>query len=164
MTYASLTPNDQPVIITQSEYMRRMKEMAKFQPGMNFYGDMPTAYNLTLNTNHPVVKKVIDDAESALTGELKPIEQQLHDTSTKIKAIRDLNKDNKGIPDDKKPELEKEEKTASELRDKQQAIITKYASGQDTVKQLIDIALLGNGLLKGEALSKFLKRSVDMLK
>ena len=164
VTYASLNPNDQPVIITQSEYMRRMKEMAKFQPGMNFYGDMPTAYNLTLNTNHPVVKKVIDDAESALTGELKPIEQQLHDTSSKIKAIRDLNKDNKGIPDDKKPELEKEEKTASELRDKQQAIITQYANGQDTVKQLIDIALLGNGLLKGEALSKFLKRSVDMLK
>ena len=131
---------------------------------MSFYGDMPKAYNLTLNTSHPVVKKAIEDAENALEGELKPVEDELHETSAKIKAIRDLNKDNKGVPDDKKPELEAAEKKAGELRDKQQAVITNYANGQDTVKQLIDIALLGNGLLKGEALSNFLKRSVALLK
>ncbi len=164
VTYAALKEDDQPIVITQSEYMRRMQDMAKFQPGMSFYGDMPKAYNLTLNTSHPVVKKAIEDAENALEGELKPVEDELHETSAKIKAIRDLNKDNKGVPDDKKPELEAAEKKAGELRDKQQAVITNYANGQDTVKQLIDIALLGNGLLKGEALSNFLKRSVALLK
>ena len=163
VSFAALAATDQPVVITQSEYMRRMKEMAQFQSGMNFYGELPNAYNLTLNTNHPVVKKVIEAANSSLEGELKPVNDELKATNSVIEAIKSLDKDGKGVPEDKKADLKTNEDKATELRAKKDELISKYAAGNDTVKQLIDIALLGNGLLKGEALSNFLKRSVSLL-
>lgn len=163
VSFAALAATDQPVVITQSEYMRRMKEMAQFQSGMNFYGELPNAYNLTLNTNHPVVKKVIEAANSSLEGELKPVNDELKATNAVIEAIKSLDKDGKGVPEDKKADLKTNEDEATELRAKKDELISKYAAGNDTVKQLIDIALLGNGLLKGEALSNFLKRSVSLL-
>lgn len=163
VSFAALAATDQPVVITQSEYMRRMKEMAQFQSGMNFYGELPNAYNLTLNTNHPVVKKVIEAANSSLEGELKPVNDELKATNAVIEAIKSLDKDGKGVPEDKKADLKANEDKATELRAKKDELISKYAAGNDTVKQLIDIALLGNGLLKGEALSNFLKRSVSLL-
>ena len=163
VSFAALAATDQPVVITQSEYMRRMKEMAQFQSGMNFYGELPNAYNLTLNTNHPVVKKVIEAANSSLEGELKPMNDELKATNAVIKAIKSLDKDGKGVPEDKKADLKTNEDKATELRAKKDELISKYAAGNDTVKQLIDIALLGNGLLKGEALSNFLKSSVSLL-
>ncbi|MDD7654686.1 MAG: molecular chaperone HtpG [Sodaliphilus sp.] len=163
VSFAALAATDQPVVITQSEYMRRMKEMAQFQSGMNFYGELPNAYNLTLNTNHPVVKKVIEAANSSLEGELKPVNNELKATNAVIEAIKSLDKDGKGVPEDKKADLKTNEDKATELRAKKDELISKYAAGNDTVKQLIDIALLGNGLLKGEALSNFLKRSVSLL-
>lgn len=163
VSFAALAATDQPVVITQSEYMRRMKEMAQFQSGMNFYGELPNAYNLTLNTNHPVVKKVIETANSSLEGELKPVNEELKATNAVIEAIKSLDKDGKGVPEDKKADLKTNEDKATELRAKKDELISKYAAGNDTVKQLIDIALLGNGLLKGEALSNFLKRSVSLL-
>lgn len=163
VSFAALAATDQPVVITQSEYMRRMKEMAQFQSGMNFYGELPNAYNLTLNTNHPVVKKVIEAANSSLEGELKPVNDELKATNAIIEAIKSLDKDGKGVPEDKKADLKTNEDKATELRAKKDELISKYAAGNDTVKQLIDIALLGNGLLKGEALSNFLKRSVSLL-
>lgn len=163
VSFAALAATDQPVVITQSEYMRRMKEMAQFQSGMNFYGELPNAYNLTLNTNHPVVKKVIEAAKSSLEGELKPVNDELKATNSVIEAIKSLDKDGKGVPEDKKADLKTNEDKATELRAKKDELISKYAAGNDTVKQLIDIALLGNGLLKGEALSNFLKRSVSLL-
>ena len=163
VSFAALAATDQPVVITQSEYMRRMKEMAQFQSGMNFYGELPNAYNLTLNTNHPVVKKVIEAANSSLEGELKPVNDELKATNAVIDAIKSLDKDGKGVPEDKKADLKTNEDKATELRAKIDELISKYAAGNDTVKQLIDIALLGNGLLKGEALSNFLKRSVSLL-
>ncbi|MDY3734515.1 MAG: molecular chaperone HtpG [Sodaliphilus sp.] len=163
VSFAALAATDQPVVITQSEYMRRMKEMAQFQSGMNFYGELPNAYNLTLNTNHPVVKKVIEAANSSLEGELKPMNDELKATNAVIEAIKSLDKDGKGVPEDKKADLKTNEDKATELRAKKDELISKYAAGNDTVKQLIDIALLGNGLLKGEALSNFLKRSVSLL-
>lgn len=163
VAFAALDAANQPVMITQSEYMRRMKEMAQFQPGMNFYGELPNAYNLTLNTNHPIVKKVIDAASKSLEGELKPVEDELKATNAVVDAIKSLDKDGKGVPEDKKADLKTNEDKAAELRKKKDEIISKYAAGNDTVKQLIDIALLGNGLLKGEALSNFLKRSVSLL-
>lgn len=163
VSFAALAATDQPVVITQSEYMRRMKEMAQFQSGMNFYGELPNAYNLTLNTNHPVVKKVIEVANSSLEGELKPVNDELKATNSIIEAIKSLDKDGKGVPEDKKADLKTNEDKATELRAKKDELISKYAAGNDTVKQLIDIALLGNGLLKGEALSNFLKRSVSLL-
>ena len=163
VSFAALAATDQPVVITQSEYMRRMKEMAQFQSGMNFYGELPNAYNLTLNTNHPVVKRVIEAANSSLEGELKPVNDELKATNAVIEAIKSLDKDGKGVPEDKKADLKTNEDKATELRAKKDELISKYATGNDTVKQLIDIALLGNGLLKGEALSNFLKRSVSLL-
>lgn len=163
VSFAALAATDQPVVITQSEYMRRMKEMAQFQSGMNFYGELPNAYNLTLNTNHPVVKKVIEAANSSLEGELKPVNEELKATNAVIEAIKSLDKDGKGVPEDKKADLKTNEDKATELRAKKDELISKYAADNDTVKQLIDIALLGNGLLKGEALSNFLKRSVSLL-
>ena len=163
VSFAALAATDQPVVITQSEYMRRMKEMAQFQSGMNFYGELPNAYNLTLNTNHPVVKKVIEAANESLEGELKPVNEELKATKAVIAAIKSLDKDGKGVPEDKKADLKTNEDKATELRAKKDELISKYAAGNDTVKQLIDIALLGNGLLKGEALSNFLKRSVSLL-
>lgn len=163
VSFAALAATDQPVVITQSEYMRRMKEMAQFQSGMNFYGELPNAYNLTLNTNHPVVKKVIEAANSSLEGELKPVNDELKATNAVIETIKSLDKDGKGVPEDKKADLKTNEDKATELRAKKDELISKYAAGNDTVKQLIDIALLGNGLLKGEALSNFLKRSVSLL-
>ena len=163
VSFAALAATDQPVVITQSEYMRRMKEMAQFQSGMNFYGELPNAYNLTLNTNHPVVKKVIEAANESLEGELKPVNDELKATNSVIEAIKSLDKDGKGVPEDKKADLKTNEDKATELRAKKDELISKYAAGNDTVKQLIDIALLGNGLLKGEALSNFLKRSVSLL-
>ena len=164
VNFAALGENEQAVIITQSEYMRRMKEMAQFQPGMSFYGDFPDSYNFTLNTSHPVVKKVIDAAVAALKDEVSPLERQIAVLNGEIKVIRDSDKDGKGLPEDKKNEISQKEKQVTELSSKRDAAITAYAAQQNTVKQLIDIALLGNGLLKGQALDNFLRRSVDLLK
>ena len=164
VNFAALGENEQAVIITQSEYMRRMKEMAQFQPGMSFYGDFPDSYNFTLNTSHPVVKKVIDAAVAALKDEVSPLERQIAVLNGEIKVIRDSDKDGKGLPEDKKNEISQKEKQVTELSSKRDAAITAYAAQQNTVKQLIDIALLGNGLLKGQALDSFLRRSVDLLK
>ncbi len=164
VTFAALTADDQPIVVTQSEYMRRMKEMAQFQPGMSFYGELPDSYSLTLNTEHPLVKRVIDDAVKATEAELKPIDEELTATNNVISALRDLKKDDKDLTDEQKKDLESNESHARELREKKTAAITAYAAGQDIVHQLIDIALLGSGLLKGEALDEFLKRSVSLLK
>ncbi len=163
IAFASLSAESSPVVITQSEYMRRMKEMAALQPGMSFYGEFPDNYILTLNTNHPVVKKVMDATESALDAQINPIETELAVVNAEIKAIRDTDKEYKGLPADKQQEVEEKEKRAHELRDQEAAIVSDYANGQDTVKQLVDIALLSNGLLKGEALNNFLKRSIELL-
>lgn len=160
---APMGATDSPVIITQSEYMRRMKEMAQFQAGMSFYGEMPDYYNLTLNTSHPLVKKLIDDAVVATEADIKPLDEELSATNNVISALRNLDKDGKGVPEDKKQDLSDNEKKAGDLREKKSAVIAEYASGQQKVKQLIDIALLGNGLLRGEALDRFLKRSVELL-
>ncbi|MGM9802557.1 MAG: molecular chaperone HtpG [Muribaculaceae bacterium] len=163
IAFAALGENSTPVVVTQSEYMRRMKEMAALQPGMSFYGDFPDNYIVTLNTNHRAVKKVIDAAENALDATVTPIEDQLAAVNAEIKAIRDTDKEYKGLPEDLQKQVDEKEQTAHQLRDQENAAVTEWANSQDTVKQLIDIALLSNGLLKGEALNNFLKRSIDLL-
>ena len=164
VSFAAMSPDDQPVVITQAEYMRRMKDMARFQPGMSFYGEMPDMYGMVLNTKHPLIQKVIEQAEKSLDAELKPVNEDITATQNVVKAIRDLDKDNKGVPEDKKQDLEANEKHLDELREKKKNIITAYAAGESRVHQLIDIALLSNGMLKGEGLTRFLKRSVGLLK
>lgn len=163
IAFEAMNPNSQPIVITQSEYMRRMKDMAALQPGMSFYGELPNSYSLALNTEHPVVKAIIENAESDLKDKVQPLEDKLSDVNKAIAAINDLKKDNKELDETKKNELANKEKEAEAIRNDEQKIITEYANSQDKVKQLVDIALLGNGMLKGEALSKFLKRSVDLL-
>ena len=155
-----------PVIITQNEYMRRMKEMSRFQPGMNFYGQMPDAYNIVLNSDHPLVKKVLDDSEAATAEALKPIVNELKGQEARLAAIRqaqDKKKYDELTQEDKDQKAEAE-KAVQEQKDKKQAVIADYAAKNDIVHQLIDLALLQNGMLKGEALDRFLKRSVDLIK
>ena len=155
-----------PVIITQNEWMRRMKEMSRFQQGMNFYGQMPDSFNIVLNSDHPLVKRVLTDSESATAEALKPIDAELKGQEARLAAIQqqqDKKKYDELTQDDKDMKAECE-KAVQEQKDKKQAILADYAKGNDIVHQLIDLALLQNGLLKGEALDRFLQRSVDLIK
>lgn len=155
VSFEAMGEADAPLVITQGEYMRRMKEMAAMQPGMSFYGELPDSYSLIVNTDHPLVAKVTNDADANIATEVSPIFESI---SSKNNQISELRKDNKETDEVKQLELE-----VSELRSKQEHMISEYASKQAVVKQLIDLALLGNGLLKGEALSSFIKRSVELL-
>ena len=155
-----------PVIITQNEWMRRMKEMSKFQQGMNFYGQMPDSLNIVLNSDHPLIKQVLDDAKTATEEALKPIDAELKGQEARLAVIRqqqDKKKYDELTQEDKDQKAEAE-KAVQEQKDKKQAVIADYAAKNDIVHKLIDLALLQNGMLKGEALDKFLKRSVDLIK
>ncbi len=158
----SLSADAQPIVIVQSEYMRRMKDMAALQPGMSFYGELPDSYNLTLNVSHPVVKSVLDAAQSAVGSQVEALESDLAAANAAIKAINDA-KGDKELDEAQKQQLADNEAKAADLRKQEETLLTEYANGQDKVKQLVDIALLGNGMLKGEALSKFLQRSISLL-
>jgi len=155
-----------PVVITQNEYMRRMKDMSKFQAGMGFYGQMPDSYNIVLNSDHPLVKKVLNDSEAATTEALKPIVAELKGQEARLAAIRATQDKKKWdeITQDEKDQKAEAEKAVQAEKDKKTAVIADYAKGNSIVHQLIDLALLQNGMLKGEALDKFLKRSVDLIK
>ena len=162
----ALGAEGRPVIITQNEYMRRMKEMSKFQPGMGFYGQMPDSFNLVLNSDHPLVKKVLDESSAATEEALKPIVAELKGQEARLAAIRaaqDKKKYDELTQEDKDQKAEAE-KAVQEQKDKKQAVIADYAKDNSVVHQLIDLALLQNGMLKGKALDKFLKRSVDLIK
>lgn len=162
VSFEALSSSDEPIVITQSEYMRRMKEMAALQPGMSFYGELPDSYNLIVNTEHPLISKVKENADNNIAEQVAPIANEIEAKNAQIKALRDANKDSKMSDEDSK-KIDAIEKEVTELRKKQNDLITEYASTQETVKQLIDLALLGNGLLKGESLSSFIKRSISLL-
>ena len=162
----SLGAEQRPVIITQNEWMRRMKEMSRFQQGMNFYAQMPDSLNLVLNSDHPLVKRVLDDCKAGTEEALKPIESELKGQEARLAAIRQQQEKKKPeelTQDDKDMKAECE-KTIQEQKDKKQSVLSGFAAQNDIVHQLIDLALLQNGMLKGEALDKFLKRSVDLIK
>ncbi len=154
-----------PIVITQSEYMRRMKEMASIQPGMSFYGEMPSMFNLVLNSDHQLVKKVLDDAETACSEKLAPVEAEI--AVLKMRQ-NELNKAHEGKKDEEIPTAEKDELNDIEKKIETQnqqktAIVNEYAAGNQTVHQLIDLALLQNNMLRGEALTNFVKRSIELL-
>ena len=155
-----------PVIITQNEWMRRMKEMSRFQQGMNFYGQMPDSFNIVLNSDHDLVKRVLADSESATAETLKPIESELKGQEARLAAInqQQSNKKYDELTQDDKDMKAECEKAVQEQKNKKQAVLSDYAKGNDIIHQLIDLALLQNGMLKGEALDRFLKRSVDLIK
>ncbi len=162
----SLGENQRPVVITQNEWMRRMKEMSRFQQGMNFYAQMPDSLNLVLNADHPLVKRVLDDCKANTEEALKPIDSELKGQEARLAAIRQAQEKKKPeeLTQDDKDMKAETEKAIQEQKDKKQNVLGTFAAGNDIVHQLIDLALLQNGMLKGEALDKFLKRSVDLIK
>lgn len=155
-----------PVIITQSEYMRRMKEMSRIQPGMAFYGEMPDMYNFIVNADHPVVKAILADANAQLNNTLAPVEAELKGLEARHTALESAFKDKKEeeISADDREMLKQCNDSISEQKQKEKEIFSAYAKGNRTISQLLDIALLQNGQLKGAALDKFIKRSIDMIK
>ena len=162
----SLGAEQRPVVITQNEWMRRMKEMSRFQQGMNFYAQMPDSLNLVLNADHPLVKKVLDDCKAGTEEALKPIEAELKGQEARLAAIQQQQEKKKPeeLTQDDKDMKTETEKAIQEQKDKKQSVLSGFAAENDIVHQLIDLALLQNGMLKGEALDKFLKRSVDLIK
>ena len=162
----SLGEQSQPVVITQSEYMRRMKDMSRFQSGMGFYAQMPDMYSMVLNADHELVKKVLADTENATSEALKPILAELKGQEARLAAIRqaqDKKKYDELTQEDKDQKAEAE-KAVNEQKDKKNGVLADYAAGNSVVHQLIDLALLQNGMLKGAALDAFLKRSVELIK
>lgn len=157
VSFEALNYQDAPVVITQNEYMRRMKEMAAMQSGMNFYGELPDSYNLIVNVEQPIVKRIKDAADQALASKVLPLQDEIDTKNAEITKLRDSKDD---ADKQKSTELEKEVGT---IRDNMTKEISAYAAEQPLVKQLIDLALLGNGLLKGSQLSDFIRRSVDLL-
>ena len=154
-----------PVIITQSEYMRRMKDMASIQPGMSFYGEMPDMFSMVLNSDHKLVKQVLDDAESACAEKLVPVESEiamLKLRETELHKAHEGKKDEE-IPTTEKDELKDVEQKLTEQKQQKDTIVNEYAASNKIVHQLIDLALLQNNMLKGEALNNFVKRSVELI-
>jgi molecular chaperone HtpG len=155
-----------PVVITQSEYMRRMKDASRYQQGMSFYGEMPDMYNLVLNSDHRLVKEVLSDMKSALADKLLPIENELNALKARHTAIEQDQKDKKPeeLTDDDKETMKKCNDDIEAQENARKGVWAEYGKSNPVVAQLIDLALLQNGLLKGEALSKFINRSVDLIK
>ena len=162
VSFEAMAASDQPVVITQNEYMRRMKEMSALQPGMAFYGELPDSYNLVVNTEHPLVAGIKDKATEALEATVKPLADKVEADNAEISKLREAHKAGTDAESDQKvKDLEKE---VADSREQQEKAIADYAAGQPLVKQLIDLALLANGLLKGKDLSAFISRSVSLLK
>ena len=157
---------NQPVVITQNEYMRRMKDMSRYQEGMGFYAQMPDSYSLVLNTDHPLVKEVLDNATKATADALKPVVSELRGQEARLAALEQSQNGKKPeeISQEEKDDKANTQKAINEQRDKKKQIIDEYAAGNGVVSQLIDLALLQNGMLKGARLNAFLKRSIDLIK
>jgi molecular chaperone HtpG len=165
VTFESLGKEANPVMITQSEYMRRMREMAAIQPGMSFYGEMPDNYNLVLNTEHKLIKKALADEENACNAKVKPVLDEIKGWEARQRDLREIQNKKKSeeITESEKQDLTDTNKKLDELREQRNNIYKDFAKDNNLVSQLIDLALLSNGMLKGESLSKFVKRSAEMI-
>ena len=155
-----------PVVITQNEWMRRMKEMSRYQSGMSFYGQMPDSFNMVLNSDHRLVKEVLTAFSNDMAETLKPIESELKGQEARLAALNQLTDKKKPeeITQEEKDDKANTQKAIDEQKEKKEQLIGDYAVKNDIIHQLIDLALLQNGMLKGEALDRFLKRSVDLIK
>ena len=166
VTFEQLAPTSSPLFVTQNEFMRRMKDMSAMQGGMmSFYGEMPDSYNLVVNTAHPVVEKLLSDEEAACGNDLSPLVNEIGIAEGKKSVLKDNQKGKKDeeISAEEKAQVEALESQIKELTDKKKAILKTYAADNKQVRQLVDLALLANNMLKGEALANFVKRSVDMM-
>ena len=161
----ALGENNAPIVITQAEYMRRMKDMASIQPGMSFYGEMPDMFNLVLNSDHRLIKQVLSDAETACAEKLVPVESEIAMLTLRRNELQKAQEGKKDeeIPTAEKDELSDVEKKIEAQKTEKENILNGYAAGNKVVHQLIDLALLQNNMLKGEALTNFVKRSVKMI-
>lgn len=166
VSFEALGQSANPVMLTQSEYMRRMREMSAMQPGMSFYGEMPDSYNLVLNTDHALIQSVLADEEKACAEKLQPVRNDIKGWEARQSDLREAQNKKKEdeITASEKEDLTNTNLKLTELRGQQNAILAEYAAGNPIIGQLIDLALLGNGLLKGEALSRFIRRSVDLIR
>lgn len=162
VSFEALSPEANPVLITQSEYMRRMKDMAAMQPGMSFYGELPDSYNLIVNTEQPVIKKIIGEADAEVMPKIVPLNAIISENNEKVAEIRKAAKDGK-LSTDEENQIKSLEETAAHNRNESEKTIADYAATRPLVKQTIDLALLANGLLKGSELSDFISRSVKLL-
>ncbi len=161
--FEALAEGSQPVVLTQNEYMRRMKEMAALQPGMNFYGELPDSYTVVVNTEHPLIKSIKEKADKALDDTVEPLLKAIDEANAGAEAARKA-ADGKELDAEARATVDAAEKTVSDSRAAMDNAIDAYAPSEPAVAQLVDLALLGNGLLRGEALSAFIARSVDLLK
>ncbi len=154
-----------PLIITQSEYMRRMKDMSRYQAGMSFYGEMPDTYSLIVNADHPLVKKILSESSAATDEQLKPVLSELRGLKAREQALQQSQKDKKWdeITQEEKDEMNATREKIKGEEDKRNEIIAAFAKDNGVVRRLVDIALLQNGMLKGAALSDFLKNLIDIL-
>ncbi|MDE7411465.1 MAG: molecular chaperone HtpG [Paramuribaculum sp.] len=162
VSFEALNPDANPILITQNEYMRRMKDMAAMQPGMSFYGELPDSYNLIINTENEVIKRIIADADSQLMPSLEPIFKTIDANNEKTTSIRATASDGK-LSDVDKSQIKHLDEDSAHQRNEEKSLAGKYASAQPLVKQVIDLALLANGLLRGAELNEFIKRSVSLL-
>ena len=162
----SLGAESQPVLITQSEYMRRMKDMSRYQSGMAFYGQMPDSYSMVLNSDHPLIQRVLDEEATQCADSLKPILADIKGLEARLAVLRQEQGKKKAeeVTQEEKDDVSNTQKSIDEQKEKKNQIIADYAKGSDVIHQLIDLALLQNGMLKGAGLAAFLKRSVDLIK
>jgi molecular chaperone HtpG len=165
VTFEAMDETDKPVTVTQNEWMRRMKEMSAMQPGMSFYGEMPDSYNLVVNTSHPAVKKVLDAAKAALGDNLTPIATQISEKEGQIKPLEEEKYKAKAgeFPKEKDELLDSLRHEVEDLKKSETTQVSEYGKSDATLRQLVDLALLEGGMLKGEALAAFIKRSTELL-
>ncbi len=165
VTFEAMGADAEPVIVTRSEFMRRMKDMAAMNPQMSYFGSMGDQYNLVVNTDHALTQKVLSQEKSALGVAIEPLTTEIQALNGQIAEIDALNKDVKAdeIPQSDKDRKSDLQKQIDDLKAKKGELLTNYGKDNKLVGQLIDLALLANGLLKGEALSKFVKRSVELI-
>jgi len=166
INFKALSENDAPVIITQSEFMRRMKDMSALGGGgMNYYGELPDSYTFVVNTSHKLVKNVIEQKEKELANEISKTESKLkpiNDEKAKLeKELKD--KKDEEIPEDKKNKKIELENKINEIKQQKESKLSEFGKNNKLVKQLIDLALLSNNMLKGESLNKFVKRSIELI-
>ena len=166
VNFEAMGENGDPVIVTRSEFMRRMKEMAAMNPGMGFYGAMGDQYTLVVNTDHKLVNAILENEKEEMSAQLEPINFEIKETEKKQAELDELNK---GKKDEEIPQVDKDRKseyskTIADLNKQKNSLLEEYGKGNKVIGQLIDLALLANGLLKGEALNRFVKRSVELIK
>lgn len=162
----SLGAENQPVVVTQNEYMRRMKEMSRFQQGMRFYGQMPDSYTLVVNSEHPIVEEILINGESETSTKLKPILSEIKGLEARLAVLRQEQSKKKAeeVSQKEKDDISKTEKDIEAQKDQKKQVIAGYAKGNNKIQQLIDLALLQNGMLKGADLAQFIKRSISLIK